>query len=179
MGTANYSILESKKVTLFPTNSQQYPSSMKTKIRQATPHDAKVVTEFNALLAEETEHRTLERRLLLRGVRGVLKDRARGIYYLAEIDGEVVGQLMITYEWSDWRNANFWWIQSVYVMKEFRQHGIFRSLYDHVEKLARKRKGVCGLRLYVERENRRAQTTYEKLGMKRTVYEMFEKDFVL
>lgn len=152
---------------------------MKTKIRQATPRDAKVVAEFNALMADETEHRMLKRKVLLRGVRGVLNDRARGIYYLAEIDNEVVGQLMVTYEWSDWRNGNFWWIQSVYVKKEFRQRGIFRSLYEHVEKLARKRKDVCGLRLYVERENRRAQATYEKLGMKRTVYEMFEKDFVL
>ena len=179
MGTANYSILESKKVTLFPTNSQQYPSSMKTKIRQATSHDAKVVTEFNALLAEETEHRTLERRLLLRGVRGVLKDRARGIYYLAEIDGEVVGQLMITYEWSDWRNGVFWWIQSVYVEKDARGIGVFKALFEHIHTLAKAKPDVCGLRLYVDETNTRAKQTYERLAMHSSHYELYEVDFVL
>jgi len=152
---------------------------MKTKIRRATPHDAAVIADYNSFIAQETEHRTLDHKRLLRGVRSLLKDPSKGVYYVAEIGGEVVGQLMITYEWSDWRNGHFWWIQSVYVKQEFRQHGIFRALYDHLEQLARKRKDVCGLRLYVERENHRAQATYEKLGMTRTAYEMFEKDFVL
>ncbi len=152
---------------------------MNMKIRKATGRDAAVVTEFNALIAEETEHRSLDRKILLRGVKGVLSNRQKGIYFVAEVGGTVVGQLLITYEWSDWRNGNFWWIQSVYVRKEFREQGIFRALYSHVETLAKKNKRVCGLRLYVERQNERAQKTYENMGMKRAVYEMFEKDFVL
>lgn len=148
-------------------------------IRKANPADAVVIAEFNASIAEETEHRTLDRKILLRGVRALLKDPKKGVYFVAEMDGNVVGQLMITYEWSDWRNGNFWWIQSVYVRKEFRQQGVFRSLYARVEGLAKKRKDICGLRLYVERENERAQKTYETMGMKRTVYEMYEKEFEL
>jgi GNAT superfamily N-acetyltransferase len=152
---------------------------MNMKIRKATGRDAAVVAEFNALIADETEHRSLDKRILLRGVKGVLSDRGKGVYFVAEVDGRVVGQLLITYEWSDWRNGNFWWIQSVYVQKEFRQQGVFRALYEHVEILAKKNKRVCGLRLYVERQNERAQKTYENMGMKRAAYEMFEKDFVL
>jgi len=148
-------------------------------IRKANPADAVVIAEFNASIAEETEHRTLDRKILLRGVRALLKDPKKGVYFVAEMDGNLVGQLMITYEWSDWRNGNFWWIQSVYVRKEFRQQGVFRSLYARVEGLAKKRKDICGLRLYVERENERAQKTYETMGMKRTVYEMYEKEFEL
>lgn len=147
------------------------------KIRKANVGDAKVVAEFNQLIAEETEHRKLDAKLLLRGVRALLKDPRKGIYFVAVVEGKVVGQVMFTYEWSDWRNGNFWWLQSVYVHKEFRQRGVFRSLYEHVEQLAKKRKDVCGLRLYVERENERAQKTYEKLGMKQSVYAMFEKEF--
>jgi ribosomal protein S18 acetylase RimI-like enzyme len=152
---------------------------MNTKIRKARPADANVIADFNSFIAQETEHRSLDRKRLLRGVKNLLKDSSKGIYYVAEIGGEVVGQTMITYEWSDWRNGNFWWIQSVYVRQEFRKQGIFRALYDTIEQRAKTRKDVCGLRLYVERENQRAQATYEKLGMKRTAYEMFEKDFVL
>lgn len=149
------------------------------KIRKATDRDAGVVAEFNGLLAEETEHRKLDRKILLRGVKAVLNDAAKGIYFLAVVNGMVAGQLLITYEWSDWRNGNFWWIQSVYVRKEFRQQGVFRALYEHVETLAKKNKLVCGLRLYVERRNERAQKTYENMGMKRAAYEMFERDYVL
>ena len=87
--------------------------------------------------------------------------------------------MMITYEWSDWRNGNFWWIQSVWVEPQFRGKGVFKSLYAHVESLARKNPQVCGLRLYVENNNARAQATYERCGMTRTVYQMFEVDFVL
>lgn len=147
-------------------------------IRRATIDDAKVIAEFNGFLAEETEHRTLEKQTLSLGVKAILADATKGIYFLAEENGTVVGQLMITYEWSDWRNGNFWWIQSVYVREEFRQLGVFRKLYGHVEELARKRKDVCGLRLYVEGENERAQNTYEKMGMNRSAYEMFEKEFL-
>jgi ribosomal protein S18 acetylase RimI-like enzyme len=146
------------------------------RVRKATIEDAEQIAEFNQFLAEETEHRTLEGKALLQGVKAILNDTAKGVYFLAEENGTIVGQLMITYEWSDWRNGNFWWIQSVYVRKEFRELGVFRTLYEYVQESAKKRKDVCGFRLYVERENERAQTVYEKMGMKRAVYEMFEKE---
>ena len=98
---------------------------------------------------------------------------------MGERDGEVVGQLLITYEWSDWRNGNFWWIQSVYVKEALRGRGVFRALFAHVEKLAKARKDVCGLRLYMDTHNAPARKTYERLGLKRTNYELFEMDFVL
>ncbi len=150
---------------------------MEIKIRRAKLADGRVIAEFNSRMAEETEHRSLDVGILSRGVKAILGDAAKGIYFVAEVNREVVGQLMITYEWSDWRNGNFWWIQSVYVRKEFRQHGVFRALYGHVETMAKKRKDVCGLRLYVERQNERAQKTYENMGMTRAAYEMFEKVF--
>jgi len=112
-----------------------------------------------------------------------LSDHAKGAYFIAETETEAVttitGQLLITYEWSDWRNGNFWWIQSVYVVEAFRGQGIFRALFNHVDQLAKARKDVCGLRLYVDAHNNAARKTYERLGMKRTNYELFETDFVL
>lgn len=146
-------------------------------VRRATIDDAAQIAEFNELLAEETEQRTLNEKTLLQGVKAILNDPAKGIYFLAEESETIVGQLMITYEWSDWRNGNFWWIQSVYVRKEFRDLGVFRTLYKHVEELASTRKDVCGLRLYVERENQAAHKAYEKMGMRQSDYEMFEKEF--
>jgi GNAT superfamily N-acetyltransferase len=110
-----------------------------------------------------------------RGVAALLKDPAKGIYFVAEHKSRVVGQLCITYEWSDWRNGNFWWIQSVYVEQEFRGRGIFASLFEHVQKLARERTEVCGLRLYMEKDNERARGVYQKLGLKQTHYQVFEK----
>ncbi len=152
---------------------------MSIRIRRATLRDAAVVAQFNQAIAGETEHRRLNADVLLRGVRALLKDRTKGIYFVALVDGVLAGQVMITYEWSDWRNGTFWWIQSVYVRKEFRRQGVFTSLYRHVEDLAKKRRNICGVRLYMERENERARKTYEKLGFKQAVYDMFEKDFVL
>ncbi len=116
-------------------------------------------------------------------VAALLSDSAKGTYFLAETEKEgetvVAGQLLITYEWSDWRNGNFWWIQSVYVSEEFRCRGIFRALFDHIHTLARARKDVCGLRLYMDAHNNGARRTYERLGLKQTNYEMFEIDFVI
>lgn len=152
---------------------------MKTTIRQATSKDASVIVRFNALIAEETEHRVLDSERLGKGVETILSDPSKGIYFLAELDGNAIGQLMITYEWSDWRNGNFWWIQSVYVDRLHRGEGVFRSLYRHVCDLASQRADVCGLRLYVESQNERARRTYEQLGMKKARYEMYEIDFVL
>jgi GNAT superfamily N-acetyltransferase len=111
------------------------------------------------------------------GVAALLQDASRGLYYVAEVNGQVVGQVMITYEWSDWRNANIWWLQSVYVHPAFRRQGIFRALFAHVERLARKQPGICGLRLYMHADNTRARQSYLDLGMTHTKYEVFELEF--
>lgn len=113
------------------------------------------------------------------GVAALLNDPGKGIYFLAEVEGRIAGQLLITNEWSDWRNGNFWWIQSVYVEENFRAQGIFSALFEHVHKLAKQRKDVCGLRLYMDSANATARKTYGRIGMKQTDYEVFEMDFVL
>ncbi len=153
--------------------------AMKINLRQAAIADAPVITRFNAMMAAETEQITLNQDRLRLGVEAVLKDPSKGIYFLAEIDTVVVGQIMITYEWSDWRNGTFWWIQSVFVEKGTRGSGVFRSLFEHVYALAKARTDVCGLRLYVEKKNDRAKRTYDRHGMKPSHYEMYEMDFVL
>ena len=130
-------------------------------------------------MALETEHLSLDLDRLRDGVHGLFEQPGRGVYYIAEVNGRRAGQMMITYEWSDWRNGTFWWIQSVWVEPEFRGQGVFKALYGHVKNLAEASPGVCGLRLYVEKDNLRAQATYERVGMRRTVYQMFEVDFVL
>ena len=147
------------------------------KIRKARPDDAAVIADFNFRLAWETEQRRLPQARVRRGVAALLKKRGKGTYFVAEEKGVVVGQLLITYEWSDWRNGNFWWIQSVYVASAFRQRGVFRALFAHVQKKAKARRAACGLRLYVERNNRRAQHAYKSLGMERTHYDIFELDW--
>jgi GNAT superfamily N-acetyltransferase len=152
---------------------------MNISIRQATPRDAPVIARFNTLMAEETEGRSLDPQRLHKGVEALLSDPSKGIYFLAESEGVILGQLMITYEWSDWRNGNFWWIQSVYVKKESRARGVFKTLFDYVHRIARADKTVCGLRLYVEKQNEGAARAYEQLRMKKAHYEMYEIDFVL
>lgn len=148
-------------------------------IRLGTIQDLDTLIDFNAAMALETEGLMLDRERLRCGVKAVLSDPSKGFYWVAEVERRVVGQMMITFEWSDWRNGTFWWIQSVYVSPEHRRRGVFRALYEHVEKQARDLPGVCGLRLYVEGGNTKAQHTYASLGMQRTSYEIFEKDFVL
>ena len=149
---------------------------MDINIRYASPSDAVIIAEFNARMAKETENLELDRELLRRGTEALLADLPKGMYYLAETGGTVIGQLMITYEWSDWRNATFWWIQSVFVLPEYRMHGVFRKLYHHIESLARTRGDVCGLRLYVDISNKLAQQTYKALGMDHSHYQMMEMD---
>ncbi|HEY9170789.1 MAG TPA: GNAT family N-acetyltransferase [Verrucomicrobiae bacterium] len=148
-------------------------------IRQASLADAQVIAEFNLRLAAETEQLRLDPETVNAGVAAILADPVKGIYFVAEIEGVVVGQLMITYEWSDWRNGNLWWIQSVFVKPEFRGRGVFPALFKHLEGLARGNPGVAGLRLYMHAENERARRTYERLGMNHSDYEVFEMDFVL
>jgi GNAT superfamily N-acetyltransferase len=146
-------------------------------IRDARPADAATIVAFNVKMAMETEGRSLEPELINPGVAAVLGDPGKGRYWVAEMDGEVVGQLMVTYEWSDWRNGVFWWIQSVFIRDDRRRKGIFSALHRHVESLARSAGDVCGIRLYVERENRRARKTYEALGMASPGYQVMEIDF--
>jgi GNAT superfamily N-acetyltransferase len=144
-------------------------------IRAATGSDAGVVCEFNRLLAYESEGKELDRVLLDTGVRAVLADAHKGCYFIAERDGEAVGQLGLTYEWSDWRNGWFWWIQSVYVVALARRQGVFRALFHHVEAGARADPAVIGIRLYVERDNHAAHDTYKNLGLDWTSYQVMEK----
>ena len=149
-------------------------SGMELKIREAALSDAPVIAGFNLLLAEESEGLRLNAAVAQAGVTAMLKDPAKGIYYVAEAEGAVVAQVMITYEWSDWRNGNNWWIQSVYVKPEFRRAGVFRALFNHLRSLAQARKDVRSLRLYVHNENKHAHDSYVRLGMTLTQYEVFE-----
>ena len=148
-------------------------------IRSAQPQDSATIAEFNAAMALETEHLVLETDRVLAGVEAVLSDPSKGFYLVAESGGGVVGQLMVTFEWSDWRNGVFWWIQSVYVQPDSRGQGVYKALYADTQSRAAEAGNVCGIRLYVEHENRRAQQTYERLGMNNTAYYLYEVDFVI
>lgn len=142
-------------------------------IRKAIPTDASAIIEFQQKMAWETEQMILVEEIISKGVETVFKEPSHGQYYVAETDGKVIASLLITYEWSDWRNSNVWWIQSVYVLPGFRRQGIFRSMYSFIMKEAEKNY-VAGLRLYVETNNSAAQKTYESLGMKSEHYMMYE-----
>lgn len=146
-------------------------------IRRATPADADVIVRFNCALALESEGRELPAEVVARGVRRLLAEPAWGVYYVAEWGGSVVGQLLTTFEFSDWRDGMFWWIQSVYVAPPARRCGVYRALHEHVVHEARRSGQVCGLRLYVEQQNARAQLVYERLGLGRTSYWFYEADW--
>jgi GNAT superfamily N-acetyltransferase len=151
---------------------------MSLRIRDARPADCEFLARGNEAMALETEHKTLDPQVVRRGVAAALADAAHGRYFVAADDqGRPVGQLMVTYEWSDWRNGQFWWIQSVYVLPDWRRRGVFRALYEHVDQLARGTAGVCGLRLYVEADNLNAQRTYERCGMEDAGYRVMEVDY--
>jgi GNAT superfamily N-acetyltransferase len=146
-------------------------------IRPATPADRATVADFNLRIAAETENTVLDRDLVTRGVETLLANAARGRYYVACVEQAIVGQIMHTREWSDWRNGDVWWIQSVYVRRDHRRRGVFRMLHDHLKTLARADPNVVGLRLYVDADNRVAQTTYEQLGMTAARYRIMEDLF--
>jgi ribosomal protein S18 acetylase RimI-like enzyme len=148
---------------------------MDLKIRRAGLRDAPSLVAFNSAMALETEGKVLLPRVIGAGVRGLLRRPDSGFYLVAELDGEVIAALMVTREWSDWRNGDFWWIQSVYVRPAFRRRGVYRKLYRHLQAQAAKKRAVCGFRLYVERDNRRAQATYRANGMGRTHYLVYEQ----
>jgi GNAT superfamily N-acetyltransferase len=149
---------------------------MSINIRPATPADIDHLVKWNAAMAWETEHKHLDEAVLRPGTEAVFADPRRGTYLVAELDGIPAGSLLITYEWSDWRNGDFWWVQSVYVAEEARRRGVFRALYQAVKERA-KEAGAVGTRLYVETENTRAQSTYASLGMERCDYAMLEQIF--
>jgi GNAT superfamily N-acetyltransferase len=143
-------------------------------VRAAHIADIDLLVDWAAAMAWETEHKRLDPNTLRRGISAVFAQPRRGRYFIAERDGAAAGTLMLTTEWSDWRCGDWWWIQSVYVAPEHRRAGVFTALYRHVEAQARADAEVCGLRLYVEKENAVAQRTYTGLGMDDAGYHMFE-----
>lgn len=142
-------------------------------IRQAVATDATTIRDFQKAMAMETEEMTLNNDTVTRGVEAVFADPAKGRYFVAESDGTIVASLLITYEWSDWRNSNVWWFQSVYVIPQFRRLGVFSMMYRFIKEAADS-EGVAGLRLYVETANIRAHKTYEAMGMSSSHYKMYE-----
>ncbi len=147
-------------------------------IRAANEADINFLVDCNAAMALETEQKVLDRGVLTRGTTTIFTEPQRGFYRIAERDGVSLGCLMVTYEWSDWRNGDWWWIQSVYVRESARRSGVFSALYADLETLARSSSGVVGLRLYVEKENSNAQATYAALGMSDSGYRLLEAGFV-
>ena len=146
-------------------------------IRIAETRDAGAIVDFNIAMALETEEKVLCSEVVKSGVDRMMGNSCEGFYVVAEDAGNVIACLMITREWSDWRDGVFWWVQSVYVLPQARNRGVFRMLYDHVRKLALSDGDICGLRLYVEKDNTSAQKVYDKLGMEETNYKMYEEVF--
>ena len=147
-------------------------------IRKARFEDWKRIVDFNLQIAKETEGKILDKNVVREGVKAILDNQLRGFYLLAENDEDtkiIVGQLMITFEWSDWRNRNIWWIQSVYVDKKFRNKKVFSKLFNTVTEMALSEKSVGKLRLYVREDNNSAKQVYESLGMTKTTYKIYEK----
>ncbi len=143
--------------------------------RLGGPADIERIAEFNTVMALETEALRLRPERICAGVRHLIAHSELGFYLVAEHNGFIVGSLLVTTEWSDWRNGLFWWIQSVYVQADFRQRGVYKALYAKVKSLAADTPSVCGFRLYVEQDNRRAQDTYRRLGMNQTHYRIYEE----
>jgi ribosomal protein S18 acetylase RimI-like enzyme len=125
-------------------------------------------------MALETENKYLDKEIIIAGVSSIINDSSKGMYWVMEMNKIIIGQLMVTYEWSDWRNGMMWWIQSVYVPKEQRRQGVYSKMYNNLLELAQLDSECCGIRLYVEKENKKAQKTYKKLGMKNAGYEIME-----
>ena len=149
---------------------------MTINIRRATANDTAAIADFNISMALETEGKHLDPATINQGVANMIANPNMGFYLVAEDNGTVVGSLMVTTEWSDWRNGLFWWIQSVFIVETYRRRGIYGRLYETVKTLAAEADNVCGYRLYVEKDNRPAQLTYENLGMQATDYLMYEEE---
>jgi len=148
---------------------------MAIKIRKATISDLPVIVDFMLKMAKETEDIILSSAILSPGIESGLKNSNKAEYFIAEIDGKIAGSLMITKEWSDWRNAWVLWIQSVYTVKKYRRMGVYKALYNFIEKKVEKSQEYCGIRLYVDSTNRTAIKVYNKLGMNGNHYKLFER----
>jgi len=142
-------------------------------VRKANPADAASIIDFQLKMAWETEMIKLNRETVTKGVSTVLADSTKGQYYVSESESKVIASLLITFEWSDWRNCNVWWFQSVYVIPEFRRQGVFSKMYTYIKNLSVEQ-GIAGLRLYVETRNLNARKTYESLGMTSEHYSFYE-----
>ena len=142
--------------------------------REGNLRDARDIIEFQIAMARETESIDLNRHICSRGVEAVFEDRSLGRYFVAESGTALIGSLMITFEWSDWRNGMVWWIQSVYVRPEFRRQRVYAGLYEHVRKLAEANESIKGIRLYVDTRNEPAQEVYRRMGMNGEHYRVFE-----
>ncbi len=147
---------------------------MNIRYRDAQRTDAGDILDFQIAMARETEEVALDREICRRGVEAVFADATKGKYFVAEADDGVIASLLITYEWSDWRDGNVWWIQSVYVRPEARGQRVYAGLYDHIRQLAMKDANVRGIRLYVDRRNTRAQEVYRRSGMNGDHYLVYE-----
>jgi len=143
-------------------------------IRTTSLADAETISEFNQLMAMETENKKLPQDVIDSGVKRLMQKPEYGFYLIAEINNQAAGTCMVTKEWSDWRDGLFWWVQSVYVKKDFRKQGVYTAMYKKIQSLAKAEPDVYGFRLYVEKDNTIAQKTYESLGMKATDYLLFE-----
>lgn len=144
------------------------------KVKEALEVHAGGIVEFQIAMAMETENLKLDRNLVKKGVKAVFDDVAKGKYYVAQDDDKLIASLMITYEWSDWRNGNVYWIQSVYVLPKYRGKGVFKEMYLHIKDSVKNTPGLSGIRLYVDRNNHRAQKVYNKIGMDGSHYQLFE-----
>ncbi len=143
-------------------------------VEEALTKHAGGIVEFQMAMALETENLRLDRNLVEKGVKAVFDDVAKGKYYVAQDDDKLIASLMITYEWSDWRNGNVYWIQSVYVLPEYRGKGVFKEMYLHIKDSVKNTPGLSGIRLYVDKNNHRAQKVYNKIGMDGSHYQLFE-----
>jgi ribosomal protein S18 acetylase RimI-like enzyme len=143
-------------------------------VREAKPNEADLIINFQISMAKETEDIHLEHTIVAAGVQAVFNDPTKGTYYLAEAEGEVIACMLTTYEWSDWRNGTFIWLQSVYVKPEFRGKGVFRNMYQHIKELVSANGNLKGIRLYVFHTNMSAQSVYRSLEMEDQHYRMFE-----
>ncbi|MBW8183031.1 GNAT family N-acetyltransferase [Shewanella nanhaiensis] len=144
-------------------------------IRKGQKSDLNALIQFNLAMAKETENLALDESVLTQGVNTLLSNPEKGFYLVAEVDGEIAGSLMVTFEWSDWRAKDYYWIQSVYIRPQNRRQGIYAKLYHEVKQIAEQNGGAASFRLYVEQDNAKAQSTYAALGMEKSYYQMYEE----
>ena len=146
-------------------------------IREGSISDTPTIAKFQTQMALETESKILKESTIRQGVESVLKCPNKGFYIIAETDSQIIGSLLVTFEWSDWRNGWFFWIQSVFVDAKYRRQGVYRVMHSEVIRRTKASGNCCGIRLYVEKDNRNAQKVYKTLGMYETDYYLYEEEF--